>query len=224
MADTTLPVTDADGNERDVAFDLTSTTYTPKTYAVQSGTWNIGTVTPGTGATNLGKAADAAAGASDVGVAPLAVRDNALSVLTPAEGDYVPLRVSGRGALHVVPSLSYANGAQSARLISAATTNATSVTTSQTNLITVIAMNNHASNIAYLKLYDKASAPTVGTDTPVAVYALAVGAGGVAISIPTGMNFANGLGYAITGGLADSDTTAVGSAQVTVNLVYQWNA
>lgn len=97
--------------------------------ATQSGTWNIGTVTtvsavtaisnalpagtnnigdvdvlsvvPGTGATNLGKAIDSAAGSTDTGVAPLAIRDDSLSALTPAEGDWVPLRVNSTGALHV---------------------------------------------------------------------------------------------------------------------------
>jgi hypothetical protein len=58
-------------------------------------------VVPGTGATSLGKAIDSAAGATDTGIAPLAVRDDALSGLTPAEGDYVPLRVDGNGNLWV---------------------------------------------------------------------------------------------------------------------------
>lgn len=66
------------------------------TFAVQADS-----VTPGTGATNLGKAVDAVAGGSDVGVAILAVRDDSLTTLTPADGDYVQLRVNSTGALHV---------------------------------------------------------------------------------------------------------------------------
>jgi hypothetical protein len=74
--------------------------------ATPAGTNNIGdvdvlSVIPGTGATNLGKAIDAVAGASDVGIAPLAIRDDSLSALTPAEGDWTPLRVNSTGALHV---------------------------------------------------------------------------------------------------------------------------
>lgn len=61
-------------------------------------------VAPGTSATALGKAIDAAAGASDVGVATLAVRDDALSALTPVEGDWVPLRTDANGGLWVTPS------------------------------------------------------------------------------------------------------------------------
>lgn len=62
---------------------------------------NVAADIPGTGATNLGKAVDSASGATDTGVAVLAIRDDSLSALTPAEGDYVHLRVSSTGALHV---------------------------------------------------------------------------------------------------------------------------
>lgn len=53
------------------------------------------------GAAVLHKVVDSAAGATDSGLAPLAVRDDALSALTPAEGDYVYLRVNANGALWV---------------------------------------------------------------------------------------------------------------------------
>lgn len=74
--------------------------------ALPAGTNNIGDVdvlslVPGTGATSLGKAVDSAAGATDTGVALLAIRDDALTTLTPVDGDYVPLRTSSTGALHV---------------------------------------------------------------------------------------------------------------------------
>lgn len=58
-------------------------------------------VTPGTAATNLGKAVDSAGGATDTGVALLALRDDVLTTLTPLDGDYVRLRVNSTGALHV---------------------------------------------------------------------------------------------------------------------------
>lgn len=68
---------------------------------VDIGDVDVLSVIPGTGATNLGKAIDTAVGATDTGVAPLAVRDDALSSLTPIEGDYVPLRTDANGALWV---------------------------------------------------------------------------------------------------------------------------
>jgi len=68
---------------------------------VDIGDVDVTSVIPGTGATNLGKAVDTAAGATDTGIASLAIRDDALTTLTPVDGDYVPLRVNSTGALHV---------------------------------------------------------------------------------------------------------------------------
>jgi len=66
-----------------------------------NGITTVTDVVPGTGATNLGKAIDSAAGGTDTGVATLAIRDDTLTTLTPIDGDYVPLRVNSTGALHV---------------------------------------------------------------------------------------------------------------------------
>ncbi len=90
-----LPVSDAGGS---LTVDVGT--------ALPAGTNNIGdvdvlSVIPGTAATSLGKAIDTAAGATDTGVAVLAIRDDALAALTPAEGDWVPLRTNSTGALHV---------------------------------------------------------------------------------------------------------------------------
>lgn len=58
-------------------------------------------VIPGTSATHLGKAVDAVAGSTDTGVNVLAIRDDALTTLTPADGDYTSLRTNSTGALWV---------------------------------------------------------------------------------------------------------------------------
>jgi hypothetical protein len=58
-------------------------------------------VVPGTGATNGGKAIGNAAGATDTVVPGAFVRDDALSTLSDAEGDYVFGRVESHGALWV---------------------------------------------------------------------------------------------------------------------------
>jgi hypothetical protein len=68
---------------------------------VDIGDVDVTSVIPGTGATNQGKAVDSVAGATDTGIALLAVRDDSLTTLTPADGDYANLRVSSTGALHV---------------------------------------------------------------------------------------------------------------------------
>lgn len=66
---------------------------------VDIGDVDVTSIVPGTAATNLGKAIDSIAGATDTGVAMLAIRDDALATLTPADGDYAPLRVDSQGGL-----------------------------------------------------------------------------------------------------------------------------
>ena len=60
-------------------------------------------VTPGTGAANLGKAEDAAHATGDVGVMPLAVRNDALTALAGTTGDYIPLMTDSQGSLVTRP-------------------------------------------------------------------------------------------------------------------------
>jgi hypothetical protein len=73
--------------------------------SIPAGTNNIGdvdvlSVVPGTGATELGKAEDAAHSSGDVGVMALAVRSDAGGPFA-ADGDYVPLSTTATGALRV---------------------------------------------------------------------------------------------------------------------------
>jgi len=104
-------------------------------------------------------------------------------------------------------------------LISAATTNATSVKTSNAVINNAVFSNNGAA-VAYVKLYDKASAPTVGTDTPVATILVPVNGTVVLGSGYVGMRLATGLAYAITGGMAVADVTAVAATQVSISINY----
>lgn len=105
---------------------------------------------------------------------------------------------------------------------STADTNGALVLTGTSSLHCLWATNIGATP-AFVKLYNKATAPTVGTDVPemiIPVPAAVSGVPGVA-SINPGFltfRFALGLGIAITGGMADSDTTAVAAGQVKVKL------
>ena len=105
---------------------------------------------------------------------------------------------------------------------SLATTNAALVQTGTSGLCALWASNIGAA-AAFVKLYNKATTPTVGTDVPemiIPVAAAVAGVPGVA-EISPGFNayrFPLGLGIAITGAVADSDTTAVAAGQVKVKL------
>lgn len=107
------------------------------------------------------------------------------------------------------------------RLISAASTNATSLKASAGTLYMLYAVNLNAA-VRYLKFYNKASAPTVGTDTPVATFpipASATGAG-FALDFGPGFDFSTGIAYATTTGVADGDTAAVAANEIIVVGVY----
>jgi hypothetical protein len=90
-------------------------------------------------------------------------------------------------------------------LSSAATTNATVVKNSSGDVQKIILRNTSASD-RFLKLYDKATAPTVGTDTPRDTYSLP--AGGY-LTLDVNEHFVTGIAYAITGAAADADTTPI---------------
>jgi hypothetical protein len=93
-----------------------------------------------------------------------------------------------------------------AQVITAATTNATSVTTGPTKLRTISLVNGVAT-LRYFKLYDKASAPTVGSDTPVLTLTMSPNSASP-FTLPNGLSFSLGLAYAMTLGVENSDTTA----------------
>jgi hypothetical protein len=111
-------------------------------------------------------------------------------------------------------------GLSSTTLISAASTNATSVKASAGQLYAIQAFNLNAAP-RYLKIYNKASAPTVGTDTPVATYLIPANGAGFIIDIPFGMTLSTGLAFAITGGITVADTTAILISEVSVNIQYK---
>jgi len=119
---------------------------------------------------------------------------------------------------NLTPSASY--GASTLHhLVSAATTNATSVKTSAAN-INDITLSNNSSTPRYFKLYNKASAPTVGTDTPVRVVMIPPNST-ISLGLGTyGVRFTTGLAYAITGAITNTDTTAIGANEVVVGISY----
>ena len=107
-------------------------------------------------------------------------------------------------------------------LNSTASTNGALILTGSSGLQAFWATNTGVA-AAFVKLYNKATAPTVGTDVPemiIPIPAAVAGVPGVAEVTPgfNGHRFPLGLGIAITGGAADSDTTAVAAGQVKVKL------
>lgn len=70
---------------------------------VDIGDVDVTSVIPGTGATNLGKAEDAAHSTGDTGVMPLAVRRDIQTASSGTDGDYEPLQTDAFGGLRTTP-------------------------------------------------------------------------------------------------------------------------
>jgi hypothetical protein len=115
-----------------------------------------------------------------------------------------------------------ADGLTFTKTISAASTNATSTKASAGQVYGIVATNINAA-VRYLKLYNKASAPTVGTDTPVATFAIPgnTAGAGLALNFPQGLAFATGIAWALTTGSADADTAAVAASDLIVHITYK---
>ena len=134
----------------------------------------------------------------------------------------IPAAQTHAVTINGIPTLVPAAPGTSYFLNSAATTNGALILTGTSGLQAFYASNIGASP-AYVKLYNKATAPVVGTDIPdmiIPVPAAAAGVPGIAM-LPigfAGFRFALGLGIAVTGGSADTDTTAVAAGQVKVKI------
>jgi hypothetical protein len=103
-------------------------------------------------------------------------------------------------------------------LISTSSTNATSVKTSSGKVSGIYVLNT-ANAIRFVKFFDKASAPTLGTDVP--VFVLGIAANGIAQ--PTLANpilFNKGIAFAMVTGSADNDTGAVTAGDLIMSFVY----
>lgn len=106
-----------------------------------------------------------------------------------------------------------------ARLLSAAaSTNATLVKGAPGAVMRVSGYNNKASAV-FLKLYDKATAPVVGTDVPRKTIRLAASS---AFDFSMNDSFNNGIGFGISTAAADNDTgVLVAGDIVALNVDYR---
>lgn len=123
----------------------------------------------------------------------------------------VTATVTGGTTLPVTPTQTFTN--------SAATTNATSTKATAGTVWSVVASNINAA-ARYLKLYNKASAPTVGTDVPVITIPLPAGSVTTVHGGSNGIRFGTGIAWAVTTGAADSDVAAVAASEIKVAISY----
>lgn len=103
--------------------------------------------------------------------------------------------------------------------LSAGSQDATVVKASAGQLYGSIAVTNINAAVRYLKVYDKASAPS-GSDTPklrIVIPGATTGAG-IVIPLPdAGVAFAAGISFRLVTGVADNDANGVAATEVVIN-------
>lgn len=82
---------------------------------------------------------------------------------------------------------------------------------------------NVTATVAYLKLYNKATSPSPGSDTPVKVIAIPANTavGGVVMKWEKGLEFTTGIAYAVVTGISGTDNTSVAANSGIVNIDYK---
>ena len=102
-------------------------------------------------------------------------------------------------------------------VVTTASTNAAVVKSTAGNLFNVSASNPTATP-AYVKLYNKATAPTVGTDVPLITIPVPANSAASFDLGSLGARFGSGIGRAVTGAIGATDTTsAVAGVQVLIS-------
>lgn len=104
-------------------------------------------------------------------------------------------------------------------LNSAATTNAAAVKATAGNVYSIV-VSNISATAAFFKLYNKASAPTVGTDVPVITIPVAAGATVTMGFERVGMRFTTGIATATTRLAPVADATAIGAGELQIMVSY----
>lgn len=148
----------------------------------------------------------------DANVAPVDPVNGMSVQLIPA----LPTGANNIGTVGLKPQTS--GGTTATKYISAANTNANNIKGSPGQVFDV-EIDNVSASVRYVKLYNKASAPTVGTDIPVITLAVQPN-NNRRLQVENGIAFGLGISIAMTGGQADADTTAIAAGDLVVNVMW----
>lgn len=123
----------------------------------------------------------------------------------------------------IVSSVAPAEGTpyspSTSNIISAASTNATSIKTTSGKLYSAV-FTNYGAAAAFVKLYNKATAPTVGTDVPLLTITIPANSDKEIEFGRMGLSMTVGVALAITNLQPITDATAVAVNQVTSTITY----
>lgn len=131
----------------------------------------------------------------------------------------IPAQANTTTNIGMVNIQSAANGGATPSFVVAANSNnSTNLKGSAGTVYSIQTSNINASTAYFIKLYDKATAPTCGTDTPVAAYVIPPSNGGNNVVTLVGKAFSLGIGYCIVTGIANNDNTSVPAATILANV------
>jgi hypothetical protein len=179
---------------------------------------------------NSGVALDVAAGATAATNSVLTGGVYNSGGVSPSTGQQEPLQLDSAGrvlvnctgcsagsTVQLIPGTS--GGVTMSHLLAAASTNGTVLKGSSGQLYGAAIYNNAAYPV-YMRFYNTASAPTVGTTT--IVYEVPVQAGTEReVHSDEGLAFSSGIAYSLTKGIADTDTTATAANDASMDLIYK---
>ena len=86
-------------------------------------------------------------------------------------------------------------------------------------VISQISLSNHDATHSFIKFYNKATAPVVGTDIPLATMLIPTKDNFI-ITLPFGLNFSNGIGFGLTKNPEVSDTASVSANGIVGFITY----
>lgn len=130
------------------------------------------------------------------------------------------LTVSLSGSSIITPVVNTGQGLSTYHhLIAAGTNNLTSVKTTAGVIGSITLTNAHTSGI-YFKLYNKASAPVLASDTPIKTVFVPANSAIHLNFAPFGLRLATGIAYATTTGIAINDTGAITANVLAIGIDY----
>lgn len=143
---------------------------------------------------------------------------NALAVSQSGTWTVQPGNTANTTPWLVSPQVATSGGSTPYHLISAASTNANNVKSTAGNLYGYTLSNTNAS-ARFFRLYNLSGSPTVGTST--IKHTVQIPGNATVIHVfPNGFAFGTGIALACTGAMGDSDTTAIGAGDVSIDLDY----
>lgn len=190
-------------------------TVTVNAYALP---FTLGARVTNTNITSIGGVVGQAAMASSF---PVVIASNQSAVPASQSGTWTvqPGNTPNTSAWLTQPVAGTTGGSTPSHTMSGASTNATSLKASA-GLVYGLSISNVNASARFFKLYNKASAPTVGTDTP--ILTLQIPASGTVIrAYPVGLALGTGIAWACTTGIADSDTGSVGANDLSIDIDYK---